>query len=107
MHAVTYGVSRDQMMARHKSNHIQVVYANSPDEADRALWAKASMAAALGLEVSLCGTRRRRRSVVKRHARAKNCFRAKALLHRRHADPCVDSRGAAVENRMGCTTDQN
>ena len=24
MHAVTYGVSRDQMMARHKSNHIQV-----------------------------------------------------------------------------------
>ena len=30
MHAVTYGVSRDQMMARHKSNHIQVAYANSP-----------------------------------------------------------------------------
>ena len=27
MHAVTYGVSRDQMMARHKSNHIQVAYA--------------------------------------------------------------------------------
>src|SRR6185437_4433479 len=24
MHAVTYGVSRDQMMARHKANHIQV-----------------------------------------------------------------------------------
>jgi hypothetical protein len=57
MHAVTYGVSRDQMMARHKSNHIQVVYANSAKEADRALWAKASMAAALGIEVSLCGTR--------------------------------------------------
>jgi hypothetical protein len=57
MHAVTYGVSRDQMMARHKSNHIQVVYANSAEEADRALWAKASMAAALGLEVALCGTR--------------------------------------------------
>ena len=29
MHAVTYGVSRDQMMARHKSNHIQVVYAST------------------------------------------------------------------------------
>ena len=29
MHAVTYGVTRDQMMARHKANHIQVAYANS------------------------------------------------------------------------------
>ena len=29
MHAVTYGVSRDQFMARHKANHIQVAYANS------------------------------------------------------------------------------
>jgi hypothetical protein len=58
MHAVTYGVSRDQMMARHKSNHIQLVYANSADEADRACLAKAAMAEALGLEVALCGTRR-------------------------------------------------
>ena len=56
MHAVTYGVSRDQMMARHKSNHIQVVYANSAEEADKALFAKAAMAQALGMEVSLCGT---------------------------------------------------
>ena len=37
MHAVTYGVSRDQMMARHKANHIQVAYANSAGEADRAM----------------------------------------------------------------------
>lgn len=58
MHAVTYGVSRDQMMARHKSNHIQVAYANSAEEADRALMAKASMAEALGMEVSVCGTRK-------------------------------------------------
>ena len=29
MHAVTYGVSRDQFMARHKANHIQVAYANT------------------------------------------------------------------------------
>jgi hypothetical protein len=57
MHAVTYGVSRDQMMARHKSNHIQVAYAQSAKEADAALYAKASMAAALGLEVALCGAR--------------------------------------------------
>jgi hypothetical protein len=58
MHAVTYGVSRDQMMAKHKSNHIQLVYANSADEADQACLAKAAMAEALGLEVALCGTRR-------------------------------------------------
>jgi len=58
MHAVTYGVSRDQMMARHKSNHIQVVYANSATEADKAMLAKASMAAAMGMKVSICGTRK-------------------------------------------------
>jgi hypothetical protein len=57
MHAVTYGVSRDQMMARHKANHIQVAYANSAAEADKALLAKACMAEALGMEVSICGTR--------------------------------------------------
>ena len=57
MHAVTYGVSRDQMMARHKANHIQVAYAKSAREADLALYAKAALAAELGLEVSLCGTK--------------------------------------------------
>jgi hypothetical protein len=56
MHAVTYGITRDQLMARHKANHIQVAYANSPAEADRALLTKAAMAEELGLEVSLCGT---------------------------------------------------
>jgi hypothetical protein len=55
MHAVLHGVSRDQMMARHKANHIQVAYANSDADADLALAAKASLAAELGLEVSLCG----------------------------------------------------
>jgi hypothetical protein len=57
MHAVTYGVSRDQMMARHQANHIQVVYANSAKEADLAMYTKAALAAELGLEVSLCGTK--------------------------------------------------
>lgn len=57
MHAVTYGVSRDQMMARHKSNHIQVAYANSAREADVALYTKAALAAELGLDVCLCGTK--------------------------------------------------
>lgn len=58
MHAVTYGVSRDQMMARHKANHVQVAYATSEDEADKAMLVKATMAAALGMKVSLCGTRK-------------------------------------------------
>ncbi len=58
MHAVTYGVSRDQLMGRHKANHIQVAYANSADEAARAMLTKASMAEEMGLDVYLCGTRK-------------------------------------------------
>ena len=58
MHAVTYGVSRDQMMARHKSNHIQVAYASNAEAADKAMLAKAAMADAMGLEVAICGTRK-------------------------------------------------
>jgi hypothetical protein len=57
MHAVTYGVSRDQMMARHKANHIQVAYAKTAKDADLAMYAKAALAAELGLEVSVCGTK--------------------------------------------------
>jgi hypothetical protein len=57
MHAVTYGVSRDQMMARHQANHIQVAYAKSAQEADLAMYTKAALAAELGLDVSLCGTK--------------------------------------------------
>ena len=55
MHAVLHGVSRDQMMARHKANHIQVAYAPSPEDANRALAAKAATLHALGLNVHLCG----------------------------------------------------
>ena len=57
MHAVTYGVSRDQMMARHQANHIQVVYAKNAADADRAMLAKAAMAEAMGMDVCVCGTR--------------------------------------------------
>jgi hypothetical protein len=57
MHAVTYGISRDQMMARHKANHIQVAYANSARAADLAVYTKAALAAELGLAVNLCGTK--------------------------------------------------
>ena len=55
MHAVLKGITRDQMMARHKSNHIQVVYAPNRKQAHRACRIKAAMLAALGLEVHLCG----------------------------------------------------
>jgi hypothetical protein len=57
MHAVTYGVSRDQMMARHKANHIQVAYANSARAADLALYTKAALAAEVGIDVSVCGSK--------------------------------------------------
>jgi hypothetical protein len=55
MHAVTYGVSRDQFMARHKANHIQVAYAPDAAGANRALAAKAAAFQAMGLEVAICG----------------------------------------------------
>ena len=55
MNAVLTGVTRDQMMARHKANHVQVVYATGPAEADRALRVRAALAAKLGIEVTCCG----------------------------------------------------
>ncbi|MFC6589111.1 hypothetical protein ACFQDZ_19410 [Sulfitobacter pacificus] len=55
MHAVLTGVSRDQMMARHKANHIQVVYATDAPAADQALRVRAALADALGIQVRLCG----------------------------------------------------
>ncbi len=55
MHAVTHGVGRDRMMARLKANHVNVAYAPSAEEADKALAAKAAMFHAMGLEVHLCG----------------------------------------------------
>jgi hypothetical protein len=58
MHAVTYGISRDQFMARHKANHLQVVYAKNASGADQCLLAKAAMAEALGVKVSVCGARK-------------------------------------------------
>jgi hypothetical protein len=55
MHGVLHGVSRDQMMAQHKANHLNVAYTPTAADADRALAAKAAMFAALGIEVNLCG----------------------------------------------------
>jgi hypothetical protein len=56
MHAVMYGVTRDQFMARHKANHIQVAYAPDASGADLALAAKAAAFKQLRLEVSICGS---------------------------------------------------
>jgi hypothetical protein len=56
MHAVMYGVTRDQLMARHKSNHVQVVYAPDAATANLALATKAAMFRGMGLEVAVCGT---------------------------------------------------
>ncbi|MDB6138272.1 MAG: putative L-fucose isomerase [Verrucomicrobiaceae bacterium] len=57
MSAVTYGVSRDQFMAKHQANHIQVAYAVDAAAADECLYAKAAFAQELGMTVRLCGTR--------------------------------------------------
>jgi hypothetical protein len=54
-HTVLHGVSRDQMMARHRANHVNIAYAPSAAAADEALALKASMLANLGIKVNLCG----------------------------------------------------
>ena len=54
-HVVLHGVTRDQFMARHKANHVQIAYAPDAAGADRALAAKAAMFAHLGVTVHLCG----------------------------------------------------
>ena len=55
VNAILYGVGRDQLMARHKSNHIQLAYAPSAKDADLALAAKAAAFQSLGVEVFICG----------------------------------------------------
>jgi hypothetical protein len=55
MHLVMRGVTRNQFMARHKANHIQVVYAPDRVGARKALYAKAAAMNAMGIGVSLCG----------------------------------------------------
>ncbi len=54
-HVVHHGVSRDQFMARHKANHVQVAYAPTAADADKALTAKAALFERLGVSVHLCG----------------------------------------------------
>jgi hypothetical protein len=55
MHLALAGVTRDQMMARHKANHIQVVYAPDAASARAGLYAKAAALRELGIECFMCG----------------------------------------------------
>lgn len=55
MHAVLPGITRDQFMARHASNHIQVAYAPDEASARRALAAKTAMFTAMGIDCAFCG----------------------------------------------------
>ncbi|MDZ7293041.1 MAG: fucose isomerase [candidate division KSB1 bacterium] len=55
MHAIMKGITRDQMMARHKSNHIHVVYAPDLKSAQTGMFAKAAAMRELGLKVHFCG----------------------------------------------------
>jgi hypothetical protein len=55
VHAVLHGVGQNQLMARHKANHVNVAYAPSAEMADKALTTKAAMLAELGIQVHFCG----------------------------------------------------
>ena len=76
MHAVTYGITRDQMMAKHRANHIQVAYARDARSADACLWTKAAFARALGMNVRICGTRSRTRDGIVETLTAREVLRA-------------------------------
>lgn len=55
MHTLLHGVTRDQFMARHHANHVNVAYAPTAEMADKALAAKAATFAELGVLVHRCG----------------------------------------------------
>ncbi|MBY5934941.1 fucose isomerase [Tateyamaria omphalii] len=55
MHATLTGVTRDQLMGRHKSNHVQVVYATDDTAALDALIIRAELAHQMGIKVSVLG----------------------------------------------------
>lgn len=55
MHAKLEGVSQNQLMAKHKANHIHVVYADNRERALEACQVKAVVLQELGVKVSFCG----------------------------------------------------
>lgn len=56
MNAVLHGVSQNQLMGRHKANHIQVAYGKNAASADLALMSKAVAFRELGIDVFVCGS---------------------------------------------------
>lgn len=55
MHVQLHGITRDQYMARHHANHVNVAYTPTAEIADKALAAKCAMFADLGVLVHRCG----------------------------------------------------
>src|SRR5690606_22650407 len=55
MHGVLDGVSPNQMMAKHKANHIQLVYVDGDFGVKRAAAIKAATLEMLGIKVNFCG----------------------------------------------------
>lgn len=55
MHAILPGVSKNQLMGRHKANHIQVVYTASKESAIEAVKTKAAVFDNLGIKTFFCG----------------------------------------------------
>ena len=56
VHTLLHGVSQNQMMARHRANHVNIAYAPTAEIADKALATKAAMFAELGIAVHVCGS---------------------------------------------------
>ena len=56
VHAILHGVSQNQMMARHRANHVNVAYAPTAEIADKALATKAAMLAELGVRYIFAGS---------------------------------------------------
>jgi L-fucose isomerase-like protein len=72
MHAILYGVSRDNLMAKHKSNHITIHYAPDAKTANQAMFAKAAMAREMGMKVYVCGNHEVKDSVEFKLAKGKS-----------------------------------
>jgi hypothetical protein len=49
------GIDRDKLMARHKGNHVNVVYAKDAKSALDAVLCRSALAQALGIKVHLVG----------------------------------------------------
>jgi hypothetical protein len=55
VNTILHGVDRDQLMARHRANHISIAYAPDASAANHALAVKAAMFHAMNVTVHLCG----------------------------------------------------